>query len=91
MDHTEAMMDQDYALIRRACLAQAERYAGTAYAKTLRQVALDCDYAAEGCKASAQSVAETLAEDHELYMRVSALPVEAEARACVRSTIGMAA
>lgn len=74
----------NYAAARAACLNQATRYAGTEYAKTLRHVALDCDYAAEGCEASAQSVAETLAADHELALEV-------ESRACVQSTVGMAA
>jgi hypothetical protein len=57
----------DLAAVRRAALKLAERYAGT-HAQDLRHIALDAQYAIEGCPNSLESVTEFLADNHDLWM-----------------------
>lgn len=67
----------DYPAIRAAALALAERYHGTplyrSRRKSLLHIAKDCQAAMDGCPASAESVAEFLAGDHELEMATAAM------------------
>lgn len=61
----------NYPSIRTAALALAEHAQGTRK-RDLLHIAKDCQAAIDGCTASAESVAEFLAGDHELEMAAAA-------------------
>jgi hypothetical protein len=65
--------------VREKALQLAERTRSESRAHWYRHVALDADWAAEGCENSMDSVLDAIAQDHALDM--AAYGVEAEATA----------